>query len=118
VRAASSLLYPRNHASNGTASSKISSQGRAKVNALFPLNQSNKFVMLSGVEASLDQTAASCAPFTNRIASSSNNSLSEVVASYFANLIRSQRFKKSTSKDLSSGENKGAFAAAVRHSME
>jgi hypothetical protein len=54
VSAAAGPLLPRNHASNGIASNKSSSHGRANVNALFPGNQSNKFVMPSGVEKSVD----------------------------------------------------------------
>src|SRR5206468_12941184 len=65
-----------------------------------------------------NQTVASSPPFTKRIASWSNNSLSEVVASYRANLIKSQRFKKSSSNDFSSLENEDVFASAVRNSIE
>src|SRR5207244_13443996 len=65
-----------------------------------------------------NQTVASCPPFTKRIASPSSNSLSDVVASYRANLIRSHRFKKSSSNDFSSVENGEAFASAVKNSIE
>src|SRR5207245_10543242 len=57
-------------------------------------------------------------PFTKRIASPSSNLLSDVVASYRANLIRSHRLKKSSSHDFSSVKNGDAFASAVRNSLE
>src|SRR5262249_42217639 len=53
VNAAAGPRFPRKYATNGTASSNRSSQGCAKVNALFPLNQLNSFVMSSEVETSL-----------------------------------------------------------------
>src|SRR4029077_16706263 len=51
VNAAAGPRLPRNHASNGIASNKSSSHGCANVNALFPWNQSNEFV-ISGDEIS------------------------------------------------------------------
>jgi hypothetical protein len=41
VNAAAGPRFPRNQASNGTASSNKSSHGRANVNALFAVHQSN-----------------------------------------------------------------------------
>src|SRR6266478_1232376 len=73
------------------------------------------------VERSRDiagSTVTTSPPFTKRIASPSSNSLSEVVASYLANLMRSQRPKKSSSNVCSSVENGEAFANAVRNSIE
>src|SRR5262245_34893655 len=47
VSAAAGPLFPRNHASNGITSSRRSSHGRAKVNALFAGNQSNSCKLTS-----------------------------------------------------------------------
>src|SRR5204863_7171891 len=47
VNAAVGPRFPRSHASNGIVSNKSSSHGRANVNALFPGNQSEKFVIAS-----------------------------------------------------------------------
>src|SRR5262245_57596932 len=51
VSAAAGPLFPRNHASNGIASNKSSSHGRAKVSALLPGNQSGSCKLTSFHEA-------------------------------------------------------------------
>src|SRR5437764_7966302 len=65
-----------------------------------------------------NQTVATRPPFTKRNASSSNNRLSDEVASYRANLMRSQRLKKSSNSDVSSPENGEAFAIELKNSID